>query len=1234
MGVPALFRWLSKKYPRIVAHVEEEEPRTVPGKEGEEDEELAIDMSGPNPNGEEFDCLYLDMNGIVHPCTHPEGKPAPETEEEMMNEVFLYTERVVNMVRPRRLLMMAIDGVAPRAKMNQQRSRRFRAAQEAKEKEEETEKAIQEWKASGIPISDETTQKKKAWDSNAITPGTPFMDLLASSLRYWVARKLNQDPAWKGLQVIISDASVPGEGEHKIMDHIRRQRSQAEHDPNTKHVIYGLDADLIMLSLATHEPYFKVLREDVFAQDEKSRACHRCGKEGHFAANCIGEPKEKSGLHDEIGQKKPDKKPFIFLDVVALREYLEVELNIPNLGFPFDLERAIDDWVFLIFFVGNDFLPHLPSLEIREGAIDVLLKIWKSELPKMGSYLTNHGKVEMKNAQVILEGIGRQEDDIFRRRKEAEERQDSNFKRRKIEDEDRQRRDMAQEAFKHGEQSYVQGRAPIPSKPTTETKPGTVTETETVEDLKKQAIAALESGRNEDVISNQRAIRLANLSAAEKLRAELKGSANKKALTKSEAPAVKVEVGAEEEAVKKESDAEMESLVEDGKATVKTEGKDDDDGVTKLEEGREMHEGDSLTVASDVQTTSSRGTKRTADNMKDEDDDDDEEKTQIEVEDGKKEAEPIVEIIKQRKINADGTVEIEDTVQLWEPGYRERYYQQKFGHELSDAEFRRGVVKSYMEGLSWVLLYYYQGCPSWTWYYPYHFAPFAADFTDLESLEIKFDEGTPFRPYDQLMGVLPAASRASIPKVFHSLMTEEDSEIIDFYPEDFSIDMNGKKMAWQGVALLPFIDEKRLLKAINARYHELNEDEVRRNSFGSHALMVAEENELYDEFCALYAKRNSQDIENVMNAEHSGGITGSVKPDPDCVPGSTFNSPLTSIGLNDLVNDRSISVLYSFPSQKTPHRSVLLKGVKMPKRVLTEEDREMTRRGGTRGRGGRGGGGRGGGGSYNHHSHNTDYRSAANGHGGGPGLRMGNGPIGGMGRGGVASHSNRYGHDGGSGGGYNGGGGNYGSSSGGGGGGHGGNNGSAYGHYPAAPPPAREPHYQNQYRSQNNGGGDYGGAYQSPAQQRGTYTAAPYSAAPYGAPYGGSGNAAPYAAPYGNGGGDAPPYGGHGGSGNGGGGYGGYGISGGGGYAPPSQPSAPYGGYSQQQQTYGAPQGNQYGYAPPQAAAAAYGGNGQGYPPQNSYGGQAPPPPSSSGPPRPLGFRQDAPPSSRGGRRY
>ena len=102
MGVPALFRWLSQKYPKIISPVLEEQPRVIEG------QEVPVNISDPNPNGEEMDNLYLDMNGIVHPCSHPEDRPPPATEEEMMLEVFKYTERVVNMVRPRKLLMIAV----------------------------------------------------------------------------------------------------------------------------------------------------------------------------------------------------------------------------------------------------------------------------------------------------------------------------------------------------------------------------------------------------------------------------------------------------------------------------------------------------------------------------------------------------------------------------------------------------------------------------------------------------------------------------------------------------------------------------------------------------------------------------------------------------------------------------------------------------------------------------------------------------------------------------------------------------------------------------------------------------------------------------------------------------------------------------------------------------------------------------------------------------------------------
>ncbi len=103
MGIPAAFRWLSNKYPKIISPVIEQQAVTM-----DDGTVIPIDASGPNPNGEEFDNLYLDMNGIVHPCSHPEDRPPPADEEEMMMEIFRYTDRVVNMVRPRKILLIAV----------------------------------------------------------------------------------------------------------------------------------------------------------------------------------------------------------------------------------------------------------------------------------------------------------------------------------------------------------------------------------------------------------------------------------------------------------------------------------------------------------------------------------------------------------------------------------------------------------------------------------------------------------------------------------------------------------------------------------------------------------------------------------------------------------------------------------------------------------------------------------------------------------------------------------------------------------------------------------------------------------------------------------------------------------------------------------------------------------------------------------------------------------------------
>lgn len=134
MGVPAFFRWLTLRYPKIVLDAYDEQAKQ---EEAITPDVNQIDLQGLDQTGycnPHVDNLYFDMNGIIHPCTHPTNGRAPPTETEMFNNIFEYVDRLIRIVQPKKLIYFAIDGVAPRAKINQQRSRRFRGALDEEQK--------------------------------------------------------------------------------------------------------------------------------------------------------------------------------------------------------------------------------------------------------------------------------------------------------------------------------------------------------------------------------------------------------------------------------------------------------------------------------------------------------------------------------------------------------------------------------------------------------------------------------------------------------------------------------------------------------------------------------------------------------------------------------------------------------------------------------------------------------------------------------------------------------------------------------------------------------------------------------------------------------------------------------------------------------------------------------------------------------------------------------------------
>ncbi|KAJ1427822.1 XRN 5'-3' exonuclease N-terminus-domain-containing protein [Ochromonadaceae sp. CCMP2298] len=833
MGVPAFYRWISEKYSKIVVDMLEERPAVVEGTV------IPLVLNEPNPNDIEYDNLYVDMNGLIHPCSHPEDREPPKNEEEMYENVTKYLDRLVAAVRPRRMLYLAVDGVAPRAKMNQQRSRRFRAAQDVKEKRQMMDEVVAEMGEMGYEAPEE--KEGAGWDSNVITPGTAFMTNLSAFIRFYILNRMNRDPFWRTIKVVFSDASEPGEGEHKIMGFIRNQRAQPGFDPNQRHILHGLDADLIMLALATHEAHFTILREKVTFGRQKE-------PEVSEAQRLLNARSMRNGVLVSCLHPQDEwvyKTPLQALHVNRLREYLDNEFACLKQGlpFPYDLERIIDDFIFICFFVGNDFLPHLPSLDIRDGALDFLMETYKDLLPSMGYITSPGGKLNLRAADVILGRVGEIEDEIFKMRKKSSDQEERKRQERygggrggrggRGRGNDGGRGNSGFNGNGAPAAAYIiparAAKPPLPTAPKP-TAPALVVPESTVGPSPNGS----DAGKN--------------LAAADAIRQSLLGK--RAAATPAEGADA---VGAVAEA--KEGEAEWEegkSKMAKVKVGKKTRSTPDADAPTRR--------GRSKVVKEEVVKEEDEGVK--------EEEEEDDAEMEAEVEEEVEEVVEVVErapkrvmtaaelnqakneIAKRMKDREQATIDnnritVEDHVKLHETGWKERYYSEPFKKE--NIESGGGLSRmcvTYVQGLAWVLRYYYEGVPSWNWYYPFHYAPFASDLRNIDQFDVTFELSKPFRPIEQLLAVFPATSVAALPAACHWLMVSAESPILDLYSEDVSLDPNGKHLPWLWILLLPFVDESRINRAFEQCKQNLTLSDAQRNKFGLPALFMHKDSPL------------------------------------------------------------------------------------------------------------------------------------------------------------------------------------------------------------------------------------------------------------------------------------------------------------------------------------------------------------------------------------------------------
>jgi len=322
MGVPGLFLWLLKKY---------------------NSDNLLLNKESINI----VDSLLIDTNCLLHPqcfkiLDQYKNLNINELECKMIDSCISYIDYLISFTSPEKLVYISIDGVAPCAKIKQQRLRRFKSAKDKRLYNNLKKKYNK-------PLDN-------SWTNASITPGTRFMEKLDKKIKEYITEKRKKCQ----YKIIYSSCYIESEGEHKLLQYIR--------NTNTKYnnyVIYGLDADLIFLSLSSFKDNVYLLRE----------------------SNVIN---------------KRIKEKLVLVSIDTIKDYLLEEFKVYIKDIKLIKKRIITDFIFICFLLGNDFLPHIPSINISAhknliNGLDLIIYCYCKSFNIYNNYI-----LELSNNKVIF----------------------------------------------------------------------------------------------------------------------------------------------------------------------------------------------------------------------------------------------------------------------------------------------------------------------------------------------------------------------------------------------------------------------------------------------------------------------------------------------------------------------------------------------------------------------------------------------------------------------------------------------------------------------------------------------------------------------------------------------------------------------------------------------------------------------------------------------------------------